>query len=283
VGNAITGSLIDDGKPVVAYTAVNRIGAVSPAARPIARMIPVKIAGAAIPSWNKKGRCLNPEGSIGAFILPGLLKAYKFTNRKEYLESAQKAFHFYMAEFRRDKATTAGALDSYCVDKESVYPFLYAALELFKITNQSQYLDDAEFGAWYLTTWMFHHSIPIPTETTLGRMHYDTFGATSVSVAHHHLDPWGARFFLLLMELSKLKNDHSWAERAQTLWNQSMIGVSDGTFTSHEIIWPEGAQNEASFNTWFGIRNDVSVWFVAWPTAFRLEMLRKDKNWDHFR
>jgi hypothetical protein len=40
------------------------------------------------------------------------------------------------------------------------------------------------------------------------------------------------------------------------------------------VTWPAGAQNEAAFHTWFGTRNDLSDWFVAWPTAFRLETLR---------
>ena len=38
---------------------------------------------------------------------------------------------------------------------------------------------------------------------------------------------------------------------------------------------PEGSQGEGYFHTRWAEPFDVSEWLVAWPTAFRLEVLRR--------
>jgi hypothetical protein len=233
-------------------------------------------------SWDIEAKVLETEGSIAAFLLPGFIDAYKETSEEKYLDAAKQGFDYYMDEFLEHDFSTAGALDSYCIDKESAIPFVTTALALFNITNDHDYLDKAVFASQYLATWQFHHSIPFPPDSRLGELHYDSYGGTSVSVAHHHLDPYGVKFVTAWLELAEMTGNPIWRQRARAIWAQSLWGVSDGKTPLRGITWPAGAQNEAAFHTWFGTRNDLSDWFVAWPTAFRLETLRLQPEWNIF-
>jgi hypothetical protein len=233
-------------------------------------------------SWELDGKVAQSEGSIAVFLFPGLIEAYKATKRERYLEAATRGFHFYIDEFLAQDFSTAGALDSYCVDKESAIPFVATALALYKLTKKQEYLDDAVFASQYLTTWQWHYSVPFPPESRLALMGYDSYGGTSVSVAHHHLDPYGVKFVNAWLELAQLTGNPVWQQRARAIWTQGLHGVADGTTPLSGITWPAGAQNEAAFQTWFGTRNDLSEWFVAWPTAFRLETLRAQPDWNAF-
>jgi hypothetical protein len=233
-------------------------------------------------SWSITGESIDPNGSIGAFLIPALLLAYTVTNNQKYFHSAQRAYRFYLTEFRKLGFTTAGALDSYCIDKESAFPFVSSALKFYQLTQEKEYLNDAIALSYYLATWQFHHSIPFPKNSILGKIKYNSFGGTSVSAAHHHLDPYGARFYLIWKQLARATGEQIWSDRADTIWKQSLLGVSDGNFSFGTYIWPKGAQNEAAYHTWFGTRNSISEWYVAWPTAFRLEMLRHEDDWSKF-
>ena len=44
-----------------------------------------------------------------------------------------------------------------------------------------------------------------------------------------------------------------------------------------------GGQDEGAFHTRWGDAFNVSQWLVAWPGAFRLEVLRQHEDWAMFR
>ena len=233
--------------------------------------------------WKADGTCIYREGTVGAFLIPPMAEAFNRTKDTVYLESAVRAFDYYYGELARDGYTTAGALDTWCIDKESSYPVLQSALMLHDATGNSDYIDAAVAAASYLSTWIWHYKASYPQDSDFSRYGYNTFGATSVSVQHHHLDPYAVKYIPELLRLAKVTGDGTWKEKAKAIWNNGCQLVSDGTLEIHDAVRPEGSQNEAFLHcnwSWDGNPGAARLndWLVAWPGAFRLEVLRKDKN-----
>ena len=61
-----------------------------------------------------------------------MIAAYHQSNDNRYLESAKRAFKFYMDELKRNGYSTAGALDTWCIDKESSITLLRSAIRLYQ-------------------------------------------------------------------------------------------------------------------------------------------------------
>jgi len=225
------------------------------------------------------GTTLGLDGTIGAFIIPGMLSAYRATNSRSYLDSAERAFRFYHEEFEELGFTTVGALDTDCIDKESAWPLLHSGLTLFSITKDRGYVSAAEAAAYYTATWQYHHTVPIPPDGMLAAMQYDSFGGTAVSTQHHHRDPWAVRFVPAYLKLAELTGNDIWAQRAEASWCNGMTGVSDGTLVLAGVRLPRGTRCEGSFHRRWQDPGNASLWLVAWPTAFRSEVLRELSDW----
>ncbi|MDR2704888.1 MAG: hypothetical protein LBC02_03830, partial [Planctomycetaceae bacterium] len=108
-------------------------------------------------NWNAAGKAGSREGTICAAMVLPMMTAYQRSGNKSYLESAKKAVDYYIKEFQRDGFTTAGALDTHCIDKESAVPLLNAAIPLYEATNEKKYLDYAVQLSCYLSTWLWHY------------------------------------------------------------------------------------------------------------------------------
>lgn len=226
-------------------------------------------------SWNKEGLCLYRDGTIGAFIIPAMVRAYAGTRNKAYLASARRAYDFYFEDFSQQGFTSAGALDTWCIDKESSWPMLRSALMLYEATGDSAYISKAEKTSWYLSTWLWHYSIPFADSTDFRKYGYDTFGGTAVSTQHHHLDPFGLALVPEWIKLSKLTGNPIWKEKALAAWANANQVVAGGTEQVHGVVRPAGSQTEAYFQTrWSGKPGYFADWMVLWPSAFRLETLR---------
>lgn len=231
-------------------------------------------------AWTNDGVCVSTDGSTGGFLIPPLLTAYQLTGRESLLQTARKAFDYYFRGLLENGFTAAGALDTHCIDKESAIPLFKSALLLYEITAEPAYLKQAEHAAYYLSTWQWHHSVEYPANTELNRLAYDTFGGTSVSTQHHHQDPYGLVYVADLLKLAELTGKPTWKERAQAIWANGMIGVSDGTLVVAGKLRPTGSQDEGFYHTrWGHWPFNTSRWLVAWPTAFRLEVLRSLPDW----
>ncbi|MFC5471814.1 hypothetical protein ACFPPD_24360 [Cohnella suwonensis] len=226
-------------------------------------------------SWKNDGSPHDPEGTVGCFLVPPLVKAYELTGNEIYLHGAELGYRYYMRELIDNGYTTAGALDTYCVDKESAIPLLKAGLALFRVTGKRTVLEWAEHAAWYLATWQWHHTVGYDAGTALGDMGYDTFGGTAVSTQHHHIDPYALAFVEDWLELAALTGNRMWRERALAAWANATIGISDGSLTVMGKLRPEGSQDEGFCHTRWKDPFEVTQWLVAWPTAFRLEVLRR--------
>jgi hypothetical protein len=233
-------------------------------------------------AWRNDGRVADLEGTIGAFLIPPLVTAYRATHKAAYLEGAERAFAFYFDEFVKNGFTTAGALDTYCIDKESATPLLKAALELHDVTGKEAYLRRAEDVSYYLATWQWHYTVPYEEGTVLREMGYDTFGGTAVSTQHHHQDPYALAIVNDWLKLAQLTGKAVWRERALAAWANASIGISDGDLVVMGKKRPYGSQDEGFLHTRWLQPFAVSQWLVAWPAAFRLEVLRQNPNWSLF-
>ncbi|MBQ7661329.1 MAG: hypothetical protein IJS44_04675 [Clostridia bacterium] len=237
-------------------------------------------------SWTYEGTVASKKGTIGCFLILPLLNAHRRTGDRKYLDGAIRAFDFYYAELDREGYTTAGALDTYSIDKESASPLLRDALTLYETTKDKKYIGYAEKIAWYLCTWMMHFTVEYPVDCLIKKLDYDTFGATSVSTPHNALDQYALRDVLSFMKLYELTGFVQWKERALAFWCNACQGISDGTLYINERLRPVGSQDEAIFHTRWG-RYTVpaftpSQWLASWPAAFRLENLRWHKDWSLF-
>ena len=233
-------------------------------------------------AWRNDGKAVDPDGTIGAFLIPPLVTAYRATHKAAYLERAEKAYAFYFDEFLKNGFTTAGALDTYCIDKESATPLLKAALELYDVTGKETYLRRAEDVSYYLATWQWHYTVPYAEGTVLRELGYDTFGGTAVSTQHHHQDPYALIIVNDWLKLAALTGKTMWRERAVAAWANASIGISNGDLVVMGKKRPYGSQDEGFLHTRWLQPFAVSQWLVAWPAAFRLEALRQNPNWSVF-
>ena len=238
-------------------------------------------------SWNKDGSVRQQNGTIGAFLIPAVLEAYKRTGDEKYLTSAVKAFDCYYKELSDNGFTTAGALDTYCIDKESSSPLLEAALALYDVTKDAKYVTCAEDVAWYISTWMMHYTAKYPAETTLAKIGYDTLGITAVSTGHNAVDQYCLRDVKSFLKLYDITGKKQWQERGTALWCAASQLISDGTLCIRGKVRPAGSQDEAVFQTRWGRPTlppfNPSEWLVMWPCAFRMETLRATDDWSVFK
>jgi hypothetical protein len=234
-------------------------------------------------AWNLKGEIVSSGGTIGCFLLLPLVAAYRLTRNRRYLETAQRALEAYVEDVKA-WAVTAGALDTDCIDKETAWPMLWAGIELYLLTGDDEALKVAEATAYYLSTWIYHHDVEWPRRSPLAELGYRTFGGTAVSVQHHHIDPWGAMLAPDLLRLAEATGKQRWREMAIGTWRQSLQGVSDGSLVVDGIQVPAGGQFEGYMQTHWGGpdpqvgKGTVSIWLVAWPTAFRLLSLMRTRD-----
>ncbi len=237
-------------------------------------------------SWDKDGNVISKKGTIGCFLILPLVNAYKRTQDRKYLDSAIRAFDFYYDELEQEGFTTAGALDTYSIDKESSSPLLRDALALYEITGDKAYVGKAEKIAWYLCTWMMHFTVEYPDGCIIKELNYDTFGSTSVSTPHQACDQYALRDVLSFLKLWELTGFEQWRERAIAFWCNATQGISDGTLVVNGRLRPVGSQDEAIAHTRWR-RNSTPAfcptqWLAAWPCDFRLENLRWHKDWSFF-
>ena len=217
-------------------------------------------------------------------MIAPMLSAYKLTNDERYLNSALKAFDYYYDDFVQKGYTTAGALDTWCIDKESSMPMLRASLLMYDITGDFSYVEKAEAISQYLSTWLWHYKANYADKTNGETFEYNTFGATSVSVQHHHLDVYALLWVSEWMRLAELTGKRVWHEKAMAIWKNGCQLISDGTLEINGKNRPVGGQNEAFFHCRWGFdeasdKSRINNWLVAWPGAFCLETLRKLPDW----
>ena len=133
----------------------------------------------------------------------------------------------------------------------------------------------------------WHYNINYPEGDIFREYGYKTLGATSVSTQRHYFDTFACRWVNAWRELAKLTDDSQWSEKAEAIWRNSCQLIGDGKLKVNGHVRPIGSQNDAFYgSTWFsrsqgdGVppvaqKNRLNDWLIAWPCAFRLEILRE--------
>ena len=236
--------------------------------------------------WDKNGVCTDSGGTVGCYILLALMKAYQVTKDIKYLDVTKEMLLFYVKRDLLEVSCTAGALDTHCIDKETCWPLCKIGLDLYEETKDAQFLEYAKLAGYYMLSFMYHYDALYDSNSDFAQLNYRTYGATSVSTQHHHLDPWGSLLCYDWYRLYKITGDEKWKERFQAAWMNAMLGVSDGNLIVHGIKRPISSQNEGFWQcNWTpgnhkrGMFND---WLQSWVGAFKIITLIREPNWDLF-
>ena len=147
---------------------------------------------------------------------------------------------------------------------------------LYRVTGEREFLENAQKAAWYLSTWQWHYTRAFPAGSLLDQMGFDTFGGTAVSI-HGGMDPFALSYVHEIRDLEELTGDEQWRQRANGIWRHGQMCISDGTLVvDGKAPRPAGSQDESIAPSLSPHHeNSPSQWLVAWPTAFRLEALRR--------
>ena len=233
------------------------------------------------------GSIESPHGSVGAFIIPALFAAYDDCGDIKYLNAATKGLDFYLSELEKFGCTTAGALDSNCIDKESAAPILRSALQAYERTKEKKYLDAAVEIGYYLASWQWHYSTQFPEDSLLKKLNVDTYGSTAVSAAHNALDHYGIYWVPEYMKLAELTGNEMWKQRARALWYNGQQLLSDGTLVIRGRVRPAGSQDESFRHTrWGRIDRRIfipSEWCTIWQGSYRHQALNLISDWNELR
>ncbi|MGI6254863.1 MAG: hypothetical protein ACOYJZ_04450 [Acutalibacter sp.] len=224
-------------------------------------------------SWDARtGEPVDPNGTIGAYLIPGLVDVSRETGESRYLELAKTAYRFYTHRDLSRFLCTAGALDTYCIDKETSGPMLVGALRLYEADSRSEWLEWAKRAGWYFCSWMMHYDGLYGEDTDFAKAGYHTLGGTTVSAQHHHIDPWGALMVPSLTQLYRLTGDWHWQRRARLIWANAIQNIAPWQGKLFHGLWRHpGAQNEAYCHCRWGevpTGGYLNDWLVAWPQAY---------------
>lgn len=239
-------------------------------------LLPYPLQGKGFPQTvDAEGIVICDLGMAGTMMTVAALQMYRVTGEKKYFDAGKASFDFYYEHYLSHNAAAGGALDTYCIDKESAGPVLRAALMLERLTKDVSYIKKAENIACYLQTWMFYYDIPFPEGSDAWRHGFSTLGATAVSAQHHHLDCWASYYAPDLRYLSVISDDPMWRRAAEYIRSYAFQAISDGKTELHGIIRPAGAQNEAMFQSDWSFdgthkKGEFNDWLVSWVNAFRL-------------
>jgi len=160
------------------------------------------------------GRVVNLDGSIfddrgtnGAYIAWMLLDLFEATGRDAYRESALKSVEYFIKKVVEEGEYLADALDSDCIDKEGGVIVMKLLIRAYEVTGDRRYIEAAASVADYVLHWVWTYDVTFDPATPLGRERFSTFAMTSVSVAHHHLDFYGAEIGVDLLKLDEYLGD----------------------------------------------------------------------------
>ena len=228
-------------------------------------------------AYRLDGSCYAAESSIGVFALPALIEVFRATGDPKYLDGAVRGFDFYAHRDLAAFSLTGGAIDCASVDKETAYPLLRTALDLYDETGDARYLVRAEMCGHYFFSFAYRYDALYPETSDFARYGYHTKGGTAVSVQHHAIDSWGSIAAPEFVRLWRATGDCKWFRRARALWHNATLAVAlDDKTVINGTVRPRGGQNEAFFCCrWTRYRpveerGHFNNWLVAWVNAYRL-------------
>ena len=231
-------------------------------------------------AWRLDGVCVDEGGSVGAFVIPAMVKLYAMTGEEKYLTTAERALDFYVKRDLDQFVSAAGALDTCCVDKESSFPFLMSAVMLYGMTQKEIYRTVALKAAYYITSWMYHYQPVYDANSDVMRNGMSVKGLTAVSTQHQCLDSYAALAVPYIRRVGEIAKDERFTLRAEMMWRSVLQFIGNGEWEVHGRVRRVGSANEVVVQCrWFWDgkdRGSLNDWLVAWPCAFRLSVLASE-------
>ena len=120
-------------------------------------------------AWTNDGKLVDPEGTIGAFLIPPLVTAFRATHKAAYLEAAEKAYAFYIGEFVRTASRRPGPSTRTASTRSRRRRSSRPPSSSTTSPGRTQYLKWAEDVSYYLATWQWHYCVPYPEGTVAPR------------------------------------------------------------------------------------------------------------------
>ncbi len=164
--------------------------------------------------WSPDGRRVDDTGTNGAYIAWLLAELHARTGDPRHLDALRRAAGVFAASALRGDLS-GDTLDALCIDKEAGHAVLRALLAAWRETGDETHLRGALGAARFTDTWVFGWDVPFSAGTPLGRRGFRTTGGTAVSVAHHHLDPYGVAIALDYLRLWRATGDAHWRRVAR--------------------------------------------------------------------
>jgi hypothetical protein len=182
---------------------------------------------------------------------------------ENYTQQAVAAYESTLAGLVRACIFAGGTLDASCPDREAANGALDACVQLYELTGNKQYLEDAKLAADNILSYTMVY--PISTfgpDTDAARQDISTFGASIVSPENQHLDPVPTAPWLLLYGL--YAGDEICVQAA----TESLKWTLDGRWAIHE---EEGLKQSEQllhtrwyYNTFFTRRGDYRRGMPLW-------------------
>jgi hypothetical protein len=135
----------------------------------------------------------------------------------EYLGPARRSAQYFIDTAVNNQHFTFDTLDAECIDKEAGHALLRAFLLLHQLTGEPILAEAAREAASFCLSWQFTWDVPFSPKSPLGALGFHTFGGTTVSVAHHHLDPYGMMIALDFLRLGAALSESCWETYAHDL------------------------------------------------------------------
>ena len=233
--------------------------------------------------FSSRGRkVIDFDGFAGCWFAAALVRAWKATDERRYLESAQRAMDFY-APFVRDLTCWGSPMDTFkSIDSEGNLAFIRAARLLHEATGQERYLQMLQAGAHYEYLWRYGFRTR-PQTRPLKDSNWNSCGGTITSVSNPHIHPMGVVATEDLIYLSERSGDAyhrrraddgmAWLMNTMELYPDTMgygrYGVlSERTCPSDGLLLERFADTGEPASTWWS--------YNAWAAASAMEAIGEE-------
>lgn len=136
------------------------------------------------------GRLLVGGSTSCAIAGAGLVRAYEFFGDCRYLETAAACTAQYCSRDLMQGYTTGGPEEILqCPDSESAFGLLESLVQLYRVTEETRWLNHAKAAADYCSSWVTAYNFEFPAASEFGRLGMKSAGTVFANVQNKHAAP----------------------------------------------------------------------------------------------
>ncbi|WP_346906111.1 hypothetical protein [Faecalicatena orotica] len=173
------------------------------------------------------------RGSGAIFPIPLLVEVSRYTGEKKYLDAAERAADFILANYVAEAEYIGGINDtshkkSVKLDAASVMFVMRSLLAVYEETKNVEYLSGALDAARILASWTYLWNIPFDENTLLGRHKFKTTGWAGCDVipAGSYVDCSFQEVVPELLRLAEYCRDEKLVKLAEAVTKGMQYGLS---------------------------------------------------------